>query len=97
KAKMLAGKGIFAKPSMAQPRAKRGSGEARKTCAARISVHIIPCSKNACWQGHFCKAVNGTAARQARVGRSPKNLRSKDFCAYYTTANGAVKHICDIF
>ena len=41
-------------------------------------------SKNACLQGHFCEAVNITAAHSAEMGASPCSLQSKLLCRYYT-------------
>ena len=82
---MLARKGIFSRPSMAQSH-ESARWQRQKACIARLSAHIIPRRKNACSQGHFFEAVNGAVARKCDMA-TPKGLHRKTFCAYYTTGH----------
>ena len=52
--------------------------EAQRLAYARLSAVILPRSKNACLQWHFCEAVNAAGALSAHRAK-PKGLRMQDF------------------
>ena len=54
---------------------------------------IIPRSKNACLQGHFCEAVNATAVRKRGEATAVKACVSKTSCGYYSMTVGACQRI----
>ena len=70
-AKMLARKGIFAKPSIPQTHLWCVEASAVKNCIAILPADIIPRSKNVCLHKHFREAVNAESVPQARLGAKP--------------------------
>ena len=92
-AKMCARTDIFALPSMSHRAAyyaARAAAHRRYLPHGKYHGNIIPRSRNACLQGHFCETVNCADAPLVRGGVSREELHSNSSCGYYTTKQKCV-------
>ena len=89
---MCACTNIFTKPSIPQTHLWCVEASAVKNCLAILPADIIPRSENACLQGHFREAVNGTSC-----GSLPHERRSRRYLPhgkYHVTIIPRSENVC---